>query len=116
MDTCVAWHAACSCARLNPQAWCCRCIDKYDAAGNRVQPVGVELRHHRLGQVSDGQEVEVRGRWKDGTLQAERIVNLTTGAQVKGASRRARVLISAIILVIFVGWFVFLAFVAITQH
>lgn len=90
-------------------------VDQYDAAGNRVQPVGVELRHHRLGQVSDGEEVEVGGRWKDGTLQAERIVNLTTGAQVKGASRRARVIITAITLVIFVGGAVFLLFVAITQ-
>ena len=90
-------------------------IDQYDGAGNRVQPVGVELRHHRLGQVSEGEEVEVRGRWKDGTLQAERIVNLTTGAQIKGASRRARVLIAAIFLVIIGVGFVFLAVVAITQ-
>ena len=88
-------------------------VDQYDAAGNRVQPVGVELRHHRLGQVSDGEEVEVGGRWKDGTLRAERIVNLTTGAQVKGASRRARIIITAIVLVIFVGWAVFLLSVAI---
>lgn len=90
-------------------------VDQYDPSGNRVQPIGVELWHHRHGQVSDGEEVEVSGHWRRGTLRAERIVNLSTGAQIKGVSRRTRVIVISIILALFIGWAAFLAYLGITQ-
>jgi hypothetical protein len=33
------------------------------AAGNRLAPLAVAFRSYEAGQVSDGETVEVRGRW-----------------------------------------------------
>src|SRR5436305_190599 len=38
-------------------------IDRYDAAGNRLTPIPIEMGRYRRGMVSDGDEVEVVGRW-----------------------------------------------------
>jgi hypothetical protein len=64
--------------------------ERYDAAGSRLPPVGVELHPHRGGELSDGEEVDVVGHWKDGTSQAKRIVNRTTGAGITGSGRDGR--------------------------
>jgi pSer/pThr/pTyr-binding forkhead associated (FHA) protein len=61
-------------------------VDRFDASGNRIEPVAVELNYYRSGQVSDGDEVEVTGTWSDGAVKASKIVNLSTGASVKGLS------------------------------
>ncbi len=58
-------------------------VDRYDVAGNRLTPVPVEMRRYRGGLVTDGDEVEVVGRWSRGTLRASRITNLTTDSEVR---------------------------------
>jgi hypothetical protein len=59
-------------------------IDRYDVSGNRLPPVPVEMHRYRGGLVTDGDEVEVVGRWSRGTLRASRINNLTTSSEVRG--------------------------------
>lgn len=59
-------------------------LDRYDGSGNRLPPIGIEMRFHRRGQLTDGDEVEVTGSPNNGTLVAERIINLTTGAEILG--------------------------------
>ena len=59
-------------------------VDRYDSSGNRLPAVAVELRDHRHGYVNEGEEVEVSGTFKRGTLIADRIVNLSTNAEVRG--------------------------------
>jgi hypothetical protein len=59
-------------------------VDRYDAGGNRLSPVSVEMRRHRGGLVTDGDEVEVVGKWSRGTMRATQIRNLTTSSEVRG--------------------------------
>ena len=59
-------------------------IDRYDDEGNRLAPVPVELRRYRGGIVTEGDEVEVSGRWAHGTLIATRVVNHSTSSEVRG--------------------------------
>ncbi len=60
-------------------------LERYDAAGNRLQPVPVEMRGRSFeGAISEGDTLEVRARWREGTtLRASRATNLTTGAVVQ---------------------------------
>jgi hypothetical protein len=59
-------------------------LERYDQAGNRLQPIPIEMRGRSFeGAISDGDTVEVRGRWRQGTtLRPQQAVNLTTGAVV----------------------------------
>jgi hypothetical protein len=59
-------------------------LERYDEAGDRLQPVPVEMRGRSFeGAISEGDTVEVYGRWRDGTtLRADRARNRTTGAVV----------------------------------
>lgn len=59
-------------------------VERYDSSGNRLDPVGVEFHHYRSGGLNDGEEVEVTGSWKRGTLRARKVINLTTHADVVG--------------------------------
>jgi hypothetical protein len=90
-------------------------VDQYDAAGNRMEPVGVEVQNYQSGQVSDGDEVEVTGSWHRGTLRAERVVNRTTGAEIKGLSRRLMKTLAVLIGLFFLGWFIFLIILGTTS-
>lgn len=83
-------------------------VDSFDAHGDRYVPVPVELRGYALrGYVGNGHEVEVDGEYDDGTLRAQRVRNLTTGATVeaKDVPRWAKRAILA-----FVLGFILLAF------
>jgi pSer/pThr/pTyr-binding forkhead associated (FHA) protein len=84
-------------------------VERYDVVGNRLPPVGAELVGFQTGELGDGEDVEVSGRWSHGTLQATKIINLSTGAQVRGASGPAR----AAILVIFALVLTFVAVITI---
>jgi hypothetical protein len=79
-------------------------IDRYDVNGNRLQPAGIELYGYRGGLITDGDEVEVVGRWHDGTLRARHLTNRTTGAQLKGWPRWLKAAVIAGGLGIFVAW------------
>jgi hypothetical protein len=86
-------------------------VDRYDPNGNRLQPVGVEVFAYRGGLVSEGDEVEVSGRWHDGTLRSRRLVNRTTGAQVKGFPRWAQAAVGIAVLSLFIAWILIIVFV-----
>lgn len=91
-------------------------IDQYDASGNRLDPVGVELRSHSGGQVSDGEEVDVRGRWRHGTLRADRVINLTTGAEVRGLTRTVRRAVFALLALFVAAFLVFAVVLGISVY
>lgn len=68
-------------------------LERYDSKGERLRPVPVVLRGNMIvggsriaGQLNDGDEVEVRGVLQDGTLRADAVVNLTTGAHLSSRS------------------------------
>ncbi|MFE2297913.1 hypothetical protein ACFXAW_06930 [Streptomyces sp. NPDC059445] len=85
-------------------------LARHDASGNALQPVPVEMRGLSFsGSVSNGDEVRISGRWRDGTLHADELMNLTTHARVHNKTYRvqliaARVFIIAIALVIAIGF------------
>jgi hypothetical protein len=60
-------------------------IERHDASGNRLTPVPVEmLGTSFFGKVSNGDEIHLKGKLRHGTLRADYIGNLTTGAEVRG--------------------------------
>jgi hypothetical protein len=65
-------------------------VEHYDSMGNRLDPLPVELRGRTgeriVGQVNESDQVEVRGTWDNGTLNAKTIINLSTGAVVETQS------------------------------
>jgi hypothetical protein len=59
-------------------------LAQQDNVGKELQPVLVELRGAALeGQVVEGEEVTVAGRWSNGRVVAKEIVSQTTGAAVR---------------------------------
>lgn len=48
------------------------------AAGAALAPVAVEVPFFGRGQVGEGEEVEVIGKWHRGTLRANKVINLST--------------------------------------
>lgn len=64
-------------------------VERYDRSGNRLQPVPIEVQGIQLsGQLNDGEEVEVTGKWRRGTIRARTVVNITTGAHVRVAGSK----------------------------
>jgi len=88
-------------------------VDRYDPAGNRLQPVGVEMVAYQGGQISDGEEVIVSGHWHHGTLRSDRVINVTTGAQAKGLSHSVVQFATAVKVILFFAIIAFIAFVAV---
>jgi hypothetical protein len=62
-------------------------VERYDQAGNRMQPVPVEMRATKFdGTLSEGDWVEIPGTWQPGqVMKPKRVNDLTTGAQVSGS-------------------------------
>jgi hypothetical protein len=60
-------------------------VERYDEAGNRLAPVAVQMRGQTFeGAVSEGDWVEVTGgKVRDGTVQVDRVRNLTTNVVVR---------------------------------
>jgi hypothetical protein len=75
-------------------------VDRYDASGNQLSPVGVEFRDYGGGLVSEGEEVEARGRWSRGTLLADKVINLSTRSEVHGPSGALKFVYIVIVLLI----------------
>jgi hypothetical protein len=76
-------------------------IERYDSDGNRLPPIAAQLRAVTFdGSLSDGDEARVIGTWKDGTLHATRVENLTTHATVRVKSYAKVTLISVVVAVI----------------
>jgi hypothetical protein len=76
-------------------------VERHDPSGNQLPPVPVEMRGYSFsGALSNGDEISLHGRWRDGTLRATEVTNLTTGARVR-AKYYSPVMI-ALMIVVFV--------------
>jgi hypothetical protein len=61
-------------------------LERYGASGDRLPPVAVEMRGLTLtGGISDGERVEVEGRFRGGVLYAKRVHSLTTGGKASAS-------------------------------
>lgn len=81
-------------------------VETYDRGGNRRKPIPVRIRGVMAGDVADGDQVRVRGPWRDGTIAAETLENLSTGATVKKGHNWALVLVAltaAVIVAVIIG-------------
>ena len=64
-------------------------VDQYNSIGHLRESVPVELRGASIiGQLSDDDEVEVTGRWKNGVLLTKAVTNVTTDGQIVGRRMR----------------------------
>ncbi|MFI8344799.1 hypothetical protein ACIF8W_32700 [Streptomyces sp. NPDC085639] len=85
-------------------------LTRHDEDGNALQPVPIEMRALSFsGSVSNGDQVRLSGRWRDGTLRVDELRNLTTQARVHNKNYRgqltvARVLFVLIALAILIGF------------
>lgn len=60
-------------------------LERYDDSGKRVMLLPVEMRAIGFeGSIHDGDWASVSGRMRTGTLHADRVRNVTTGAEVRG--------------------------------
>lgn len=74
-------------------------VERHDEAGNRRRPIPVEIRGDQFrGVLSDGDWVQVTGRWKHGTLFTDGVDNVTTGGRLVARSwNTARVIVVSVI-------------------
>ncbi|MGW5151718.1 hypothetical protein [Rhodococcus koreensis] len=94
-------------------------VESFDANGNRLRPVAVELRAYTgiQGSIGDGDYVRVDGQWKNGLLRSNRIENLTTGSFVgPRVSKRAMLIyVGIIVLIVVLLIAAFVTFVVISE-
>ncbi|MFE7589609.1 hypothetical protein ACFU6K_09415 [Kitasatospora sp. NPDC057512] len=82
-------------------------VERYDTDGNKLKPVPVEMRGYSFtGSVSDGDEVHVRGRWREGTLHTQELTNLTTHARVRCKTYRVLLIVVGVIFALIVLGFI----------
>jgi hypothetical protein len=82
-------------------------VERYDAVGNRISLVPVEMRGLTFeGSLDDGDWVRADGRMKSGTLRATRLENLTTGAWVRARGIPKPVLVVAYVLMAAIAAFI----------
>lgn len=75
-------------------------LERHDREGNRLPPVSVEMRGLSFeGVLVDGDWVSVSGKWRDGTLTARKLRNLTSGGTLR--TRSYRLLQTVVFIVIF---------------
>ena len=89
-------------------------LDRYDSSGNRLSPIAVELDQHRHGRVAEGDEVEVRGSPRRGTLLAHEVINLTTGSEVRGLGKWGKRILAVVMTLIVTAILGFIAWIAIS--
>lgn len=74
-------------------------IERFDQIGDQLPPVPVQIRGVAFdGALSDGDEARVAGVWKDGTLHAEYVENITTQSKFRGRSFNKALLVFVAIL------------------
>jgi hypothetical protein len=84
-------------------------LTRFDASGNQLAPIGVEMRNPRRGHLTEGDEVDVTGSTKYGTLMAERIVNITTGSEMRRAAPQGVKIALSVLLFVVVAIVLFLS-------
>ncbi|MFE1411238.1 hypothetical protein ACFW6F_10600 [Streptomyces sp. NPDC058746] len=76
-------------------------LTRHDADGNSLQPIPVEMRALSFsGSVSNGDEVQLAGRWRDGTLRVDELSNLTTHARVHNKAYRGQLILARVLLIL----------------
>ncbi len=84
-------------------------LEQHDAVGKQLQPVLVELRGLSLeGQVGDGEQVTVAGKWRNGRVVAKEVVSQTTGALLR--ARRPPLWVAVPVAILFVAFFAFVLY------
>jgi hypothetical protein len=84
-------------------------LEQRDNVGKELQPVLVELRGHALeGQLVDGEEVTVTGKWRSGRVVAKEIVSQATGAAVR--ARRPPLWLAVPVGIAFLVFFAFVLY------
>ena len=79
-------------------------LDQQDNVGKQLQPVLVELRGLSLeGQVTDGEQVTVAGKWRNGRVVAKEVVSQTTGASLR--ARRPPLWVAVPVAILFAAFF-----------
>ncbi|ARE78173.1 hypothetical protein ACFVZ8_06735 [Streptomyces sp. NPDC059558] len=83
-------------------------LERYDDAGKRVMLVPVEMRGIGFeGSIHDGDWARVSGRMRAGTLLADRLHNVTTGADVRATrTPRWQLIIAAVIICIIAAFII----------
>jgi hypothetical protein len=88
-------------------------VERYDEAGNRVLLVPVEMRGLSFeGSLSDGDIVRAHGKVRSGTLRADRVENLTTGAAVR--AKAVPVALKVVFGIVFLAIVAFIVAIAIS--
>ena len=97
-------------------------IERYDAGGNRLAPVPVEMRGDSFsGSVINGDVIRVKGSWRGCALRVEEFDNLTTGAQVRAMPTPRlpvavlMILLGSIIFMFFSPFIVFFIFIVLVS-
>jgi hypothetical protein len=78
-------------------------LDVYNATGSLERAFIVEMRGASIsGQLSNDEEVEVSGKWKDGVLLGKTATNLTHGGTLKGKPMRRYAIVYGVLAVLLV--------------
>jgi hypothetical protein len=78
-------------------------IEQFDASGNRVESIPVEVKGLIKGILTEGDTVEIAGKWRSGTtLRPRRIRNRTTGGTVEVSRGCLKALILFIVMAVVV--------------
>lgn len=90
-------------------------LERYDARGDRLRPVAVQMRGPSIaGVLSEGENASAVGSYRSGIIYADRIINRTTGAVITASpttSTPARIglVVTAIMAVIFIIFMISIA-------
>jgi hypothetical protein len=80
-------------------------IEPDDRSGHRLEPVCVQMRGPRIrGAVTEGERVEVRGTWRDGTLDADEVTTWAgSTVRVVGSHTAVKGILVAVTVVVVAG-------------
>lgn len=86
-------------------------LDAVDEAGQRLGLVEVEMRGFSFeGNLTEGDSVRVAGRWRRGTIRAEQLQNLTTGALVRAKTYKGFRIVFFVVFALMAGGIAYFAF------
>jgi hypothetical protein len=85
-------------------------LERYDASGNRLRPVPVEIKGFEFyGSINEGDLVEVEGDATSGTLEVRELYDHTTGSPVTADDKKGNLLGCVAVLAVAVLIFVLIA-------
>jgi hypothetical protein len=84
-------------------------LDAVDQNGTQLGAIQVEMRGISFeGSLSNGDSVRVTGKWRHGSIRAEQVQNLTTGALVRAKNYRGLMIAALLVFVFGAGAIVYL--------